>query len=212
MNKKGILIVISGFSGAGKGTIVKKMIKDYNYSLSISATTRNPRVGEVDGQDYLFISKEKFRNMIDDNNFLEWAEYCDNYYGTPKEFVMDKLNNGQDVILEIEVQGALKVKEQFNEAVLIFLTPPTVKQLSDRLIGRGTEHIDVVNQRLGRAAQEIDIMLEYDYIVINDEIEKCVDDINSIVNAEHSMIKRNSSLYNALKAEFNDTKFYQNNN
>ena len=154
MEKKGLLIVISGFSGAGKGTVVKRLVEDYGYSLSVSATTRQPREGEVDGKDYYFKSVDEFRNLIDYNGFIEWAQYVDNYYGTPRKFVEDEMNAGHDVILEIEVQGAMNVKKQYEDAVLIFITAPSAGELKNRLVGRGTENEDVINKRLKRAAEE----------------------------------------------------------
>ena len=155
MNKKGLLIVVSGFSGSGKGTVMKELISRYDdYSLSISATTRKPREGETNGKEYFFLTKEEFESMIDNNDFVEWAEYVSNYYGTPKRYLEEQLSMGRKVILEIEIQGALKVKEQFPEALLIFMTPPSYSVLKERLIGRGTEDIDTVNKRLNRAIEE----------------------------------------------------------
>ena len=147
MNKKGELIVISGFSGVGKGTVVKKLIEKYHYSLSVSATTRAPRPGEVDGKDYHFKTVEEFRNLIDYNGFIEWAQYVENYYGTPRKYVEDELAKGNDVILEIEVQGAMHIKEQYPDAVLIFITAPNAKTLQERLEGRGTEEGKVIAKR-----------------------------------------------------------------
>ena len=163
MTKKGILTVISGFSGAGKGTIVHELVDRYGYAVSISATTRDPRAGEQDGVHYFFKTKEEFEQMIADGALIEYASYVDNYYGTPKDYVMQKLEQGIDVILEIEMQGALKVKERFPEVSLIFITPPDAKVLRERLEGRGTETQDVIEKRLARAAQECAYMDQYDY-------------------------------------------------
>ena len=154
MAKKGSLIVISGFSGVGKGTVVKKMVAEYGYSLSVSATTRAPREGEVDGREYYFKSVDEFRNLIDYNGFIEWAQYVENYYGTPRKFVEDEMAKGHDVILEIEVQGAMNVREQYPDAILIFITAPSAKGLRERLAGRGTESEEVIDKRMQRAVEE----------------------------------------------------------
>ena len=184
MNKKGVLIVISGFSGVGKGTVVKKLIEKYHYSLSVSATTRAPRPGEVDGKDYYFKSVEEFRNLIDYNGFIEWAQYVENYYGTPRKYVEDELEQGHNVILEIEVQGAMHIKEQYPDAVLIFLTAPDGRSLKTRLEGRGTEEPKVIAKRLKRAYEETDDMKYYDYLVVNNDLETCVDNVNAVIVAE----------------------------
>ena len=148
---KGILVVVSGFSGAGKGTIMKRITEKYdNYALSISATTRAPRKGEEEGKSYFFVSKPRFEEMIDSDELVEYAKYVDNYYGTPRKFVEDCLNQGKDVILEIEIQGALKIKKKFPNSLLIFMTPPSAEELRNRLIGRNTEDEETVNKRLGR--------------------------------------------------------------
>lgn len=181
MKARGNLIVISGFSGAGKGTVVKKLVEEYGYSLSISATTRAPRQGEVNGGDYYFISQNEFQNLIDYNGFIEWAKYVDNYYGTPRAFVEDEIKNGRDVILEIEVQGAMNVKEQYKDAILVFITAPDPISLKDRLVRRGTESEAAISKRLKRAIEEADDMENYDYIVINDQLEQCVEIVNSII-------------------------------
>lgn len=184
MNKKGVLIVISGFSGVGKGTVVKKLIEKYQYSLSVSATTRAPRPGEVDGKDYFFKTVDEFRNLIDYNGFIEWAQYVENYYGTPRKFVEDELDRGNNVILEIEVQGAMKIKEQYPDAVLIFLTAPDAHSLKERLEGRGTEDAKVIGKRLKRASEETEDMPFYDYLVVNDDLDTCVDNVNAVILAE----------------------------
>ena len=165
MSNKGVIVVISGFSGAGKGTIVGRLMEKYNdkYSLSISATTRNPRPGEEHGKHYFFISKEEFENMIENDQLVEYAQYVGNYYGTPKEYVETKLNAGQNVILEIEIQGALKVKEQFPTALLLFVMPPSAQELKRRLEGRGTETSEVIERRLKRAFEESQGIENYDF-------------------------------------------------
>lgn len=203
-NKKGILVVVSGFSGAGKGTVMKRLISKYdNYALSISMATRKPREGEVDGKDYFFVSKEMFEKEISNNGLVEYAKYCENYYGTPKAYVEEQINSGKDVVLEIEIQGALKIKEQFETALLIFVMPPSVNELKKRLIGRGTETTDVVEQRLSRAVEEAEGIENYDYIVINDELECCVDELNSIILTAHNAPIRNIEFINQIR---NDLK------
>ena len=168
---RGRLIVISGFSGAGKGTVVKRLVEKYNYSLSISATTREPREGEVDGRDYYFKTVDEFKSLIDYNGFIEWAQYVENYYGTPRKFVEEELAEGKDVILEIEVQGAMNIKSQYPDAMLIFITTKDIVTLKDRLVGRGSESADVVEKRIRRAAEEAETMPSYEYIIINDDLD-----------------------------------------
>lgn len=189
-NQRGMLTIISGFSGAGKGTIVKEIFKTYkdDYSLSISATTRKPREGEVDGVQYFFLDKEVFEQKIKENQFLEHAKYVDNYYGTPKDFVFSKLDQGVSVILEIEMQGALKVKEQYPDTVLIFVTPPNAEELEARLRGRGTETEEVICDRLSRASEEAEFMSKYDYVVVNEsgKVADCAARIHHIIETEKS--------------------------
>ena len=206
MNKKGVLIVISGFSGVGKGTVVKKLIEKYNYSLSISATTRAPRPGEVDGQDYYFKSVAEFENLIDYNGFIEWAQYVENYYGTPRKYVEDELEKGNNVILEIEVQGAIRVKEQYPDAVLIFLTAPDAKSLKERLEGRGTEDPKVIAKRLKRAYEETDDMPCYDYLVVNDDLDTCVEHVNAVIVAEGFKTSNNQEYITKTKNELADIR------
>lgn len=201
-NQKGLLIVISGFSGAGKGTVVKKLIEGDDYALSISATTRQPRVNEVHGQEYFFIGKEEFEAKIKQDAFFEWAEYCHNYYGTPKEFVFKQLDEGKNVILEIEAQGAFKIREQYPEAKLIFVTAPTIEELRKRLVGRNTESMEVIEKRLHRAYEEVDLIDEYDYFVVNDEVSACANSIHQIVCAEHMRVNRYEALQQDLKTQF----------
>ena len=172
MKKRGVLAIISGFSGAGKGTIVNKLVSEYPYALSISATTRSPREGEVDGVNYFFKTKEEFEQLIAEDEFIEYATYVGNYYGTPKSYVMEQLDAGKDVLLEIEMQGALKVKEKLSEVALIFITPPTAVELKNRLVGRGTETSDVIEKRMQRAKEECVYMDKYDYILyFNDKLK-----------------------------------------
>ncbi|MDY5987830.1 guanylate kinase [Sporofaciens sp. SGI.106] len=202
MNQKGILIVVSGFSGAGKGTIMKELLKKYdNYALSISATTRGPREGEVDGREYFFKTREEFEKMIAKDELIEYAMYVNNYYGTPKAYVEEQLNAGRDVILEIEIQGALKVKEKFPETLLLFVTPPTAEILKNRLVGRGTETMDVIEQRMKRACEEAEGMEKYDYYVVNDVLEDCVEHVHQIIQAEHSRSYRNIEFAEHIKRD-----------
>ena len=185
MNKKGILIILSGFSGVGKGTVVKRLLSDYdNYALSISATTRKPREGEEEGISYFFKSKEKFEKMIEEDAFIEYARYVENYYGTPKAYVQEQLDAGKDVILEIEIQGAAKVREKMPEAVTLFLVPPSFEELSRRLHGRGTDSEEKIQQRLETARREAKEIVNYDYIVVNDTVDRAVGEILAILIAE----------------------------
>lgn len=187
MNQQGILVVVSGFSGAGKGTLMKELLKRYdNYALSVSATTRQPREGEKDGEDYFFVNREYFQQMIEEGRLVEYAQYVNHYYGTPRDYVEKKMAEGKDVILEIEIQGALKVKKRFPNALLIFVTPPSAGELRRRLVGRGTETIEVINARLRRAAEEASGMEAYDYLLINDEIDACVEQMHQLITLQHS--------------------------
>lgn len=200
MNKEGILVVISGFSGAGKGTLVKKLIETYDrYALSVSMTTRNPRPGEIDGVHYFFTSKEKFEKTIKEGGLIEHANYCGNYYGTPKEFVDRMRAEGKDVILEIEVQGALQIKEKFPTALLLFVTPPNAEELKKRLYGRQTETEDVIKSRLNRAYEESEWMNQYDYIIVNDSLDECVKNTHHMIEAAHSTPDRSLLLINNLR-------------
>jgi guanylate kinase len=200
--KKGILTIISGFSGAGKGTLLNEMLKKYNnYSLSISATTRKPREGEIDGKSYFFKTKEEFEDMIREDAFIEYASYVGNYYGTPKSYVMDKLEKGQDVILEIEIQGALKVKEKYPEAMLIFISTPNALSLKERLEGRKTENTDQIKARLKRAAEEAGGMEKYDYILINDNLNEAVDNLHQLIQSQKSKVSYNINLIDIIKKD-----------
>lgn len=191
---KGILVVVSGFSGSGKGTIMKELMKKYSsqYALSISATTRAPRTGETDGIEYFFKTKEAFEAMIEAGELIEYAQYVGNYYGTPKAYVDEQLNAGKDVILEIEIQGALKVKEKFPDTLLLFVTPPSATELKNRLVGRGTEELSVIESRLSRAVEEAEGIEAYDYLVINDDLEACVEEVHSIIQNEKNRVFRNA--------------------
>lgn len=191
---KGVLVVVSGFSGAGKGTVMKALLEKYdNYALSISATTRNPRPGEKDGEAYFFRTREEFEQMIEEDALLEYAKYVENYYGTPRAYVEQQLENGKDVILEIEIQGAMKVKEKIPQAVLVFVTPPSMDELKNRLIGRGTETMDVIESRLKRASEEAEGIEDYDYLLINDNLDVCVKDLHHLIQSEHYRADRNKA-------------------
>lgn len=202
MKHKGILIVVSGFSGAGKGTLMKKLIQEYdNYALSISATTRAPRPGEEDGREYFFLNRSAFEEKIADNGLIEYASYCDNYYGTPRDYVEKQLEAGKDVILEIEIQGALKIKEQYPTALLLFVMPPSAQELERRLVGRGTETLDVVKKRMNRAIEEAQRIENYDYIVVNDDLDECVKQLHEIIKAAHNTPFRNEEFIENIRTE-----------
>lgn len=198
---KGILIVFSGFSGSGKGTIMKELMRKYSdiYALSISATTRAPRNGETDGVEYFFRTTEQFEDMIKNDELVEYARYVENYYGTPRTYVEEQLAAGKDVILEIEIQGALKVKEKFPDTLLMFVTPPSAEELRNRLIGRGTEDMEVIESRLARAVEEAQGIEAYDYLIVNDILEECVEEVHSIIRNEHYKVSRNLSAINDMR-------------
>ncbi|HJC64196.1 MAG TPA: guanylate kinase [Candidatus Blautia merdavium] len=186
MTKKGILVVVSGFSGAGKGTLMKRLLEKYdNYALSVSATTRAPREGEEHGREYFFHTKQEFEELILQDALIEHAQYVDNYYGTPKAYVEKQLNAGKDVILEIEIQGALKVKKKLPDTLLLFVTPPSAQELKRRLVNRGTESMEIIESRLRRASEEAKGMPEYDYILVNDTVEECVDRMHQVIQSQH---------------------------
>lgn len=202
MKNKGILIVVSGFSGAGKGTLMKKLVEEYKgYSLSISATTRKPRPGEENGREYFFLTREEFEQKIADNALIEHAQYCDNYYGTPRDYVEEQMALGRDVILEIEIQGALAVKKQYPDAVLLFVAPPSAEELRRRLLGRGTETEEVVDKRLRRAKEEAQGIEAYDYLLINDDLETCVKELHAIIDAAHHAPVRNEEFIEKIRQE-----------
>lgn len=205
MKRKGILIVVSGFSGAGKGTLMKELIRRYDgYALSISMTTRAPRLGETNGQEYFFVTKEEFEKRIQEDGLVEYASYCGNYYGTPRAYVESELNQGKDVILEIEIQGALKIQEKFPDALLLFVTPPSAEELRRRLTARGTESAQAIDQRLQRAVEESAGMERYDFIVVNDRLDACVEELHGIIQAAHSTIDRNHLLIEEIRSELRE--------
>ncbi len=202
MGKEGILVVLSGFSGAGKGTIMKALLERYeDYALSISATTRKPRVGEVDGREYFFVSKEQFLTMVEEDALIEHAQYVDNLYGTPKRYVKEQQAAGKDVILEIEIQGALKIKERFPEALLIFVMPPDAAELERRLTGRGTESPDVIRARLKRAAEEAVGIEAYDYILVNDQVDACVERLHQMIQVQHDRTSARLAFIDKVRQE-----------
>ena len=202
---KGILTVLSGFSGARKGTPMKRLMEKYDdYALSISATTRNPREGEVDGREYFFKATEEFEKMIAQDELIEYARYVNHYYGTPRSYVEEQLENGKDVILEIEIQGALKVKEKFPDTLLVFITPPSAKELRRRLIGRGTESMEVIEQRLARAKEEAEGIDDYDCLIVNDDLESCVDELHSVIQNEKKKVARNGEFISKIRKELNE--------
>ncbi|MCP8970191.1 guanylate kinase [Ectobacillus ponti] len=199
-SERGLLIVLSGPSGVGKGTVRKALFEQEDLALqySISVTTRKPREGEVDGVDYFFRTREEFEDMIRSEKLLEWAEFVGNYYGTPVDYVEQTLQEGKDVFLEIEVQGALQVKKAFPEGVFVFLAPPSLSELKSRIVGRGTETEEVIQNRLRMAKEEIDLMDAYDYVVENDEIHLACERITSIVTAEHCRRDRVAKYYKQM--------------
>ncbi len=200
MTKKGLLLVVSGPSGVGKGTICKEYLNKYDdCALSVSATTRAPRDGETHGVSYFFLTHEEFRKKIDEGGFLEHAVFCDNYYGTPRDAVMQQLEEGKNVILEIEVQGALQVRSHYPEAVFVFVIPPSVEVLEERLRGRGTETDEVIKKRLERAKAEFKYIDKYNYVLVNDTVPEAVCRLHSIIEAEKCVMARN---YNFIKEEF----------
>ena len=203
--EQGNLIVLSGPSGAGKDSIISELKNYYhNFWVSISMTSRKPRGEEVDGIDYFFVSKEEFESHIKNNDFLEYAIYNDNYYGTPKSKIEDFLHQGKDVILEIEIQGALKVKEKYPDTVLMFVSPPNAAELKSRLEGRGTEDAATIASRLSRAWQEAQGVEKYDYFVINDVLEDCVKKVHAIIQNEHARAFRNQELIDTIKNELKE--------
>lgn len=206
MSKEGTVIVLSGFSGAGKGTIMKHLLLSHKneYFLSVSATTRKKREGEEDGREYFFKTKEEFEEMIRQHELLEFASFNDNYYGTPRTYVEKLINEGKDVILEIEVQGALQVKKIFPQAILIFVTPKSAKILKERLYGRGTEDEKVINERLYITGRESLLMGQYDYILVNDVLEDAVNNLHNIIQSEKHRTIRNSKFINSIQNELKE--------
>lgn len=204
-DNKGSLIVISGFSGSGKGTIVSELINRYDgYVVSVSATTRKPRENEIYGKHYFFKTEAEFEQMIERGELIEYARYVDNYYGTPKEYVENMLKAGKNVILEIEVIGAKKIKELYNDAIMVFVMPPDIAKLKDRLENRATEDKNVLMQRLNRAKEELEYTKYYDYILINDKLDFAVENIHSIVCAHKHKIEFNGEFLHRIKCELDN--------
>lgn len=194
--------MVSGFSGAGKGTLMKRLLKEYdNYALSISMTTRTPRTGEEDKKDYFFVTREAFEEQIAAEGLIEYAQYCGNYYGTPKAYVESQLEQGKDVILEIEIQGALKVKQRFPQALLLFVTPPSAEELRRRLVGRGTETEEVIDARLSRAGEEAEDIENYDYLVINDDLDVCVKQMHGLIQGARNAPARNTEFIENIRTQ-----------
>jgi len=195
MTQQGILIVLSGPSGTGKGTICRELLRSYpNLHYSISATTRSSRVGETNGVNYWFISKEEFQGMIEADELLEWAEVYGNYYGTPRRYVSELLESGKDVVLEIDTQGAMQVKEKFPQGVFVYIVPPSLEELADRIYKRGTDSMESIKKRLSCATEEMICVHKYNYVVVNDEVSTAVHKIEAIINAEKCSVSRNSDL------------------
>ena len=190
-NKKGVLIVLSGPSGVGKGTICEKLIEYFNAWYSVSVTTREKRDGEIDGKNYFFVTKEEFEQKIKDNDFLEYATYNNNYYGTLKSKINDKINNNIDVFTEIEVKGARNIKNIYNDSVLIYILPPSLKELEDRLRNRHTEDEETIRNRMNITKEELKQIDIYDYVVINDDLEKAIEKVKNIIESEKSKVNRN---------------------
>ena len=203
---RGLLIVLSGPSGVGKGTVRAAIFKNniFNYVYSVSATTRESRPGEQDGVDYYFVSRDEFEKLIEQDALLEYAEYVGNYYGTPIQKIEENLAAGNDVFLEIEVQGALKVRQRMPEGIFIFLAPPNLQELESRITGRGTDGEAIIYERMQKAREEIELMQHYDYVVVNDEVEFAVEKINSIIQSEHLKVER---VVDKIKADIH--KYFQ---
>lgn len=207
MSDRGVLTILSGFSGSGKGTVVRRLLEKYdNYAVSVSVTTRNPRPGEEEGKAYFFRSENEFQKMVKEDAFLEYASYVDHSYGTPRSYVEENMEAGKDVILEIEMQGAMQVKKKMPEALLLFVTPPSADELKRRLCGRGTETEEVIASRLKRAAEEAEGMEKYDYLVVNDTVEDCVDQIHSLIRNEHLKMSANTGFIREIKKELTQFK------
>ena len=204
--KKGKLVIISGFSGVGKGTVVKELLDKHQdeYVLSVSMTTRAPREGEQEGVNYYYVSDEQFEDMIENDGFLEHAGYVGHYYGTPKKLVTDSLNKGKNVVLEIEVQGALQVKEKYPESIMIFIIPPSARELKNRLVGRGSETPEQIEGRLKRAGQEAGQMEHYDYLVVNDIVEDCAERIHEITQTKPDLADDRKEVIRLMQEDVNN--------
>ena len=203
--KKGLLTVVSGFSGAGKGTLMKGLLARYdNYALSVSMTTRAMRPGETEGVEYFFVTKEEFEKSIEEGKLIEHAQYVGNYYGTPRDYVFEQLDAGKDVLLEIEIQGALQIKERFPQALLLFVTTKDAQTLVNRLKGRGTEDEETINKRLKRAAEESEGIEEYEYLIVNDDLDTCIEDMHDIIQKAKLKADRNIEFIEKIRKELKD--------
>lgn len=199
MQQKGLLVVVSGPSGTGKGTVCQKLLSQRETAkYSVSATTRKPREGEVEGKNYFFVSENKFLEMIEEDDLIEWDKYCDNYYGTPKSYVKSCIEDGLDIILEITVAGALEIKQKYPDCVLVFIIPPSFEELKRRIVSRGTECSDVIEKRLEQASKEMKYASKYDYVVLNDCVDNAVIDIEKILDAERLKPSRNTKFLSTL--------------
>lgn len=208
--RTGILVIVSGFSGAGKGTLMRELMGRYEgYALSVSATTRSPREGEVDGRDYFFIDRQEFERMIGEHAFIEYAQYVENYYGTPKRYVEDQLAAGKDVILEIEVQGAMIVKQQYPDAITVFVAPPNAAELKRRLEGRKTESAEVIAGRLKRAGEESELMTMYDYLLVNDDLQKSTEKLHELIANAHARMSANGDFVARIQKDLRSMKIYK---
>ena len=205
MQRKGVLVILSGFAGSGKGTIIRELLAKYdNYALSVSATTRSPREGEEEGVHYFFKTEEEFKDMISKGELLEYANYVGNYYGTPRAYVKEQLSQGKNVILEIETEGALSIKREYPDAVLVFVMPPSVEEIYHRLKNRGTETEEVIAKRMKKAGIEISVVDRYDYLMINDVLSESVEVFNAIVTSQQMSVSRNRDYINEKKKEFEE--------
>lgn len=204
MSREGLLIVVCGPSGVGKGTLLSKILnEDKKIMFSVSATTREPRQGENEGIDYFFKTKVQFEDMIKNDDLLEWVKYCDNYYGTPKAFIDSSISDGNDVILDIEVEGAMRVKEKYPECILVFVVPPTIEELKKRIEKRGSESSISVSKRLKRAEEELNYIDKYDYVIVNDDVNEAINELKSIIVAEKLKISRNHETINIIISDVN---------
>ena len=202
---KGLLVVISGFSGSGKSTVTKRLLEDYdNYALSVSATTRSPREGEAEGVDYFYKTEEEFLSMVNEDAFLEYAYYVDHAYGTPMTYVDEQLESGRDVLLEIEIQGAMKVKARRPDTVMIFITPPDAAELVRRLTSRGTDSEEVIRSRLRQAVEESEGMDRYDYILVNDDLDTCVRELNTLIQMQHCRTMQQNDFIAKIQKELKE--------
>ena len=208
MNARGILIVVSGFAGTGKGTLMNLLTeRNEQFCLSVSMTTRAPRPGEEDGVSYFFVTREEFEKTIRENGFIEHAEYVGNYYGTPRAYVEKRLSEGMDVILEIEIQGAMKVKREYPDALLVFILPPSAGELKNRLVSRGTEEPEVILRRLQRAAEESEGIESYDYVLINDDLETCYKELLGVIRSAHFAAFRNEETIREIRRQLREGDF-----